>query len=54
MKSISTNTEEEMNGQSPGDHWPFGHHTIFKVMDIEMPELHEPGDFQIVATNDVR
>ncbi|KAH1029950.1 leucine-rich repeat-containing protein 1 isoform X2 [Dendroctonus ponderosae] len=52
MKSISTNTEEEMNGQSPENDWPFGHHTIFKVMEIEMPEFHEPGDFQIVANND--
>ncbi|XP_030748278.1 protein lap1 isoform X2 [Sitophilus oryzae] len=32
--------------------WPFGQHTIYKVMEIEMPEFHEPGDFQIVAKND--
>ncbi|CAG9759700.1 unnamed protein product [Ceutorhynchus assimilis] len=50
MKSISTNTDEE--GQGARVNWPFGQHTVCKVMEIEMPEFHEAGDFQIAARND--
>lgn len=50
MKSISTNTDDS---QISKQHWPFGHHSICKVMEVQMPEFHEPGDFQIVANNDV-
>ncbi|XP_066157945.1 leucine-rich repeat-containing protein 1 isoform X1 [Euwallacea fornicatus] len=52
MKSISTNTEEGLEGQGRETHWPFGKHAVLKVIDIEIPELNEPGDFQIVAKND--
>lgn len=50
-KSISTNTEDDMNG--PNSQWPFGQHAVHKVTEVEMPAFHEPGDFQIVANNDV-
>ncbi|KAL1493474.1 hypothetical protein ABEB36_011519 [Hypothenemus hampei] len=32
--------------------WPFGQQTVYKVIEVEMPDLHEAGDFQIVAKND--
>ncbi|KAF7287397.1 hypothetical protein GWI33_001376 [Rhynchophorus ferrugineus] len=32
--------------------WPFGQHTVYKVMEIDAPEFHKPGDFQIIAKND--
>ncbi|XP_050313651.1 protein lap1 [Anthonomus grandis grandis] len=52
-KSMSTNTEDLMNGHlRKPPHWPFGHHTVCKVIEVHMPEFHEPGDFQIVAKND--
>lgn len=50
-KSISTNTEDGING--PNSQWPFGQHAVYKVTEVEMPEFHEPGDFQIVANPDV-